>query len=122
MIISLLRVIIPCPQKWSLTLLECWAIQRTVYITESGKLAVDTQTGYIVALYSGVYREKVRLLKDFRKRLYKDCFKIKGGFVGAPLMCKVMAESGMEQEALYFLIQEGYPGWMHCINLGATTI
>lgn len=92
------------------------------YFTESGKLAVDTQTGYIIALYSNIYREKERLVEDFRTRLYKDCFKLKGGFVGAPLMCKVMAENGMEQEALYFLTQEGYPGWMHCINLGATTI
>ncbi len=92
------------------------------YFTESGKLAVDTQTGYVVALYSGIYREKERLVEDFRTRLYKDCFKMKGGFVGAPLMCKVMAENGMEQEALYFLTQEEYPGWMHCIGLGATTI
>ena len=37
-------------------------------------------------------------------------------------MCKVMAENGMEEEAFYFLMQEEYPGWMHCIELGATTI
>ncbi len=92
------------------------------YFTPGGRLAVDTQTGYVVALYSGIYKEKEILVEAFRKRLYKDCFKIKGGFVGAPLMCKVMAENGMEQEALYFLTQEGYPGWMHCIGLGATTI
>ena len=33
-----------------------------------------------------------------------------------------MAENGMEEEAFYFLMQEDYPGWMHCIELGATTI
>ena len=92
------------------------------YYTDSGRLAIDTQTGYIVALYSGVYKDKTRVVEGLKTRLYKDCFKIKGGFVGAPLMCKVMAENGMEQEALYFLTQEGYPGWMHCVNLGATTI
>ena len=37
-------------------------------------------------------------------------------------MCRVLAENGLEEEAFYFLLQEGYPGWMHCINLGATTI
>lgn len=47
---------------------------------------------------------------------------MKGGFVGAPIMCRIMAENGLEEEAFYFLLQEGYPGWMHCINLGATTI
>lgn len=37
-------------------------------------------------------------------------------------MCRVMAENGLEEEAFYFLLQDGYPGWMHCIDLGATTI
>ena len=38
------------------------------------------------------------------------------------MMCQVLAENGMEDIAYYILFQEGYPGWMHCINLGATTI
>lgn len=92
------------------------------YFTETGRLCIDTQTGYIVALYSGIYVEKKRILEDLKKRLYKDCYKLKGGFVGAPIMCRVLAENGLEEEAFYFLLQEGYPGWMHCINLGATTI
>ncbi len=92
------------------------------YFTKSGRLAVDTQTAYIVSLYSGIYREKETIVESFRRRLYLDCFKLTGGFVGAPLMCKVMAENGMQQEAFYFLTQEEYPGWMHCVNLGATTI
>ena len=92
------------------------------YFTESGRLAIDTQTGYLVSLYSGVYKEKELVVEGLKGRLFKDCYKLKGGFVGAPLMCKVMAENGMEEEAFYFLMQEDYPGWMHCIELGATTI
>lgn len=38
------------------------------------------------------------------------------------MMCRVMAENGMEDLAAYFLFQKGFPGWMHCVNLGATTI
>lgn len=95
---------------------------RKEYYTESGRLAIDTQTGYLVALYAGVYPDKDRVIAGLKERLFKDCYKLKGGFVGAPLMCRVMAENGMEEEAFYFLLQEGYPGWMHCINLGATTI
>lgn len=92
------------------------------YFTETGRLSVDTQTGYIVSLYSGIYRNKRRVVEDLKQRIYKDCYKIKGGFVGAPIMCKVMADNGLEEEAFYFLLQEGFPGWMHCIDLGATTI
>ena len=92
------------------------------YFTESGRLAIDTQTGYLVSLYSGVYKEKELVVEGLKGRLFKDCYKLKGGFVGAPIMCKVMAENGMEEEAFYFLMQEDYPGWMHCIELGATTV
>lgn len=92
------------------------------YYSESGRLCMDTQTGYLVALYSGIYKDKERVIEGLKGRLYKDCYKMKGGFVGAPVMCRIMAENGMEEEAFYFLLQNGYPGWMHCINLGATTI
>lgn len=92
------------------------------YYTPTGRLSIDTQTGYIVALHFGIYKDKARVLEGLRERLYKDCYKLKGGFVGAPLMCRVMAENGLVEEAFYFLLQEGYPGWIHCVDLGATTI
>lgn len=92
------------------------------YFSPTGRLCIDTQTAYIVALYFGIYKDKERIVEGLRSRLYKDCYRMNGGFVGAPLMCRVMAENGMEEEAFYFLLQEGYPGWMHCIDLGATTI
>lgn len=92
------------------------------YFTQSGRLAIDSQTGYIVALYSGIYPDKERVKQGLRTRLYKDCYKMKGGFVGAPIFCRVLAENDMQEEAFYFLLQEGYPGWLHCVNLGATTI
>lgn len=91
------------------------------YYSESGRLCIDTQTGYILALYSGIYKDKEMVVEGLKSRLYKDCFKLKGGFVGAPIMCQVMAENGLEEEAFYFLLQEEYPGWMHCVKLGATT-
>lgn len=92
------------------------------YFSENGRLCIDTQTAYIVALYLGIYKDKDRIIQGLKERLYKDCYQLKGGFVGAPVMCRVMAENGMEEEASYFLLQKSYPGWMHCIDLGATTI
>lgn len=92
------------------------------YYTESGRLSIDTQTGYLVALYSGIYRDKDRVVNGLKERLYKDCYRMKGGFVGAPIMCKVMADHHLEEEAFYFLLQKEFPGWMHCIELGATTV
>ena len=99
----------------------CRAILKE-YFSESGRLCIDTQTGYIVALYTGIYKDKQMIVDGLRKRLYRDCNKLTGGFTGAPIMCRTLAENGMEEEAFYFLLQEEYPGWLNCVNLGATTI
>lgn len=85
-------------------------------------MVFDTQTAYIVALHTGIYSNHDRLVTDLKTRLYKDCYRLTGGFVGAPLMCRVFAENGLIDEAFYFLTQPEFPGWMHCIDLGATTI
>ncbi len=92
------------------------------YFSPAGRLCIDTQTAYLLCLNFGVYIEKDRIIESLTRRLQKDCWKIKGGFVGATMMCRVMAENGMEDLAAYFLFQKGFPGWMHCVNLGATTI
>ena len=94
----------------------------TEYFSASGRLAIDTQTGYIVALKWGIYKDKKKLTDGLKARLYKDAYKIKGGFVGATSLCTVLAENGFEKEALRFLLNEEYPGWLYCVNLGATTI
>ncbi len=92
------------------------------YFSPAGRLCIDTQTAYLLCLNFGVYVEKERIIEGLQKRLQKDCWKIKGGFVGATMMCRVLAENGMEDLAAYYLFQQGFPGWMHCVNLGATTI
>ena len=92
------------------------------YFAPSGRLCINTQTAYLLCLNFGVYRRKDIIVESLKTRLQKDCWKIKGGFVGATMMCRVLAENGMEDLAAYFLFQEGFPGWMHCVNLGATTI
>ena len=92
------------------------------YFSPNGRLCVDTQTAYLLCLNFGVYVDKARLIEGLKKRFQKDCYKIKGGFVGATMMCRVLAENGMEELAAHFLFQEGFPGWLHCVNLGATTI
>lgn len=94
----------------------------TEYYSATGRLVFDTQTAYIVALHTGIFVNKERLVTDLKARFYKDCYKLTGGFVGAPLMCKVLAENGLIDDAFYFLTQPEFPGWMHCIDLGATTI
>ena len=101
---------------------EIYAAILREYFSPNGRLCVDTQTAYLLCLNFGVYLNKDRLIEGIKRRFQKDCFKIKGGFVGATMMCRVLAENGLEDLAAYFLFQEGFPGWIHCVNLGATTI
>ena len=92
------------------------------YFSPAGRLCVDTQTAYLLCLNFGVWIDKEKLIAGLKDRFRKDCFRIKGGFVGATMMCRVLAENGLEDLAAHFLFQEGFPGWMHCVKLGATTI
>ncbi len=92
------------------------------YVSPGGNLTVDTQTGYVLALYYGVYRDEEKLLRGFRRRLEKDFYRITCGFTGAPLMLPVLLDHGMTDVAYRMLLTEEFPGWLYAVNLGATTI
>ena len=92
------------------------------YFSNTGRLCIDTQAAYIISLRFGIYREKEKVINGLKERLKKDCYRIKCGFVGAPVMCQVLSENGMEDMAYRILFYEGFPGWLRCIHLGATTI
>lgn len=92
------------------------------YFSPNGRLTVDTQTAYIVALKFELYTDKQKLINQFINRLERDSYKMKSGFVGATQYCLVLSQNGMEDIALQTLLSESYPGWLHTINLGATTI
>ena len=92
------------------------------YFAPSGRLCINTQAGYITALKFGIYRSKEALCAGLRQRLKNDGYRIRCGFVGAPLMCETLAENGMADIALHMFLQEKFPSWLRCVNLGATTI
>ena len=92
------------------------------YFTPRGRFAMDTQASYIVALHFGLWVDRDRLIAQFVDRLKKDSFRIRCGFVGAPLLCTVLAECGRSDLAYDFLLKEDFPSWLYCVNLGATTV
>ncbi len=92
------------------------------YFSETGRLAINTQAAYVIALKFGLYRDKDKILKCFKERIQTDCNQIKCGFVGAPMLCTVLAENDMVELAYDFLLKEGFPSWLYSVNLGATTI
>lgn len=97
---------------------------REEYFTQNGRLAVATQTGYILALAFGFCPEeyKARVAADLHKRLLKDQGKLRTGFVGTPHLCKVLSEYGYNEMAYTLLLNPDCPGWLYPVRMGATTI
>lgn len=92
------------------------------YFSKNGRLAIDTQAAYVAALKFDICPDRKRVIEQFKIRLKKDGYQIKCGFVGAPLLCTVLAEAGLYELAYDFLLNEQFPGWLYAVNLGATTV
>lgn len=103
---------------------EVKAAIQTEYFTATGRLAVPTQTGYILALFMDLVPDdhRARVASDFVARLVQDNTHLRTGFVGTPYACRVLSNIGANDLAYKLLLNEDYPSWLYAVNLGATTI
>jgi alpha-L-rhamnosidase len=99
------------------------AIQKE-YFTQSGRIAVDTQTAMVLALYMKLVPEehKNRLVQDLKKKLDDNQIHLTTGFVGTYYLCQVLSEHGLQDYAYTLLLNEDFPSWIYEVNMGATTI
>ena len=99
------------------------AIQKE-YFTPTGRLAINTQTGFVLALFMDLAPEafRQRVITDLIIRLRKDKVHLRTGFVGTPYLCRVLSNHGANDLAYRLLLNEDYPSWLYAVNLGATTI
>jgi alpha-L-rhamnosidase len=99
------------------------AIQKE-FFTETGRLAVPTQTGYVLALFMNLVPDahRKRVERDLIALLHKDNNHLRTGFVGTPYLCRVLSNIGANDLAYKLLLNEDYPSWLYAVNLGATTI
>ncbi|HUM84206.1 MAG TPA: family 78 glycoside hydrolase catalytic domain [Lachnospiraceae bacterium] len=92
------------------------------YYTASGRCAIKTQTALLLTLKYHL-SDNEDLVRKMLRKLFKDAGdKLKTGFIGTPILCDVLTENGMGDLAWKLLLNEDYPGWLHEISLGATTI
>ena len=99
------------------------AIQKE-YFTQTGRLAINTQTAFVLSLFMDLAPEpyRQRVIADFLSRLRKDKLHLRTGFVGTPYLCRVLSNHGANDLAYRLLLNEEYPSWLYAVNLGATTI
>jgi alpha-L-rhamnosidase len=97
---------------------------RREYVTSSGRLAGDTQTGYLLALAFDLLPVSLRpnAVKRLVQLIERNGDRLATGFVGTPLLCPVLSRFGRDDVAFRLLFQEGYPSWLYPIRNGATTM
>lgn len=97
---------------------------RREYVTPQGRIAGDTQTGYLLALAFDFLPASLRP-RAVERLVYligKNGDRLATGFVGTPLLCPVLSRFGRDDVAFRLLKQRAYPSWLYPIVNGATTM
>lgn len=101
---------------------QLFAEIRWDYFSGSGRCCIKTQTALVLALKYHLSCDEELTKKQLKQLFESSGGKLKTGFVGTPLLCSVLTENGMEELAYSLLLNEEYPGWLHEVKLGATTV
>ncbi len=84
----------------------------------------QTQTAYLLAIYFDLLQPetKVKAQKHLLETIKNADYHLGTGFLGTPILPKVLDDMG-EIELMYkILFKETYPSWFYSINQGATTM
>ena len=97
---------------------------RKEYFTESGRLAFDTVTAQAVALHFGIVPEEYRagLAAQLNENVVRHGYRMVTGFIGSPFLLFALADNGYFETARRVLLNNGFPGWLYEVDMGATTI
>ncbi|WP_397445695.1 family 78 glycoside hydrolase catalytic domain [Polaribacter sp. R77954] len=98
----------------------------TKFFDETGKVkgTTETQTSYLLALAFDLLPDsKVKNAQaNLLRKLKEADDHLRTGFLGTPLLSKVLDEMGQIDRVYKLIFNETYPSWFYSINQGATTI
>lgn len=109
-------------EKYARLSKELYQMIRDEYFTATGRLAIQTQTACVIALYYDLAPDRARIIATLLEMLKKNNDHFNTGFVGTPLISKALSMEGADKTAYKILHNEEYPGWLYEVNLGATTV
>ncbi|MFM0339083.1 family 78 glycoside hydrolase catalytic domain [Paraburkholderia fungorum] len=94
------------------------------YVFPDGRLTVETQTAYALALTMDLVPTELRKpAADRLVQLIKDKdWHLSTGFLGTPRLLPALSETGHEDVAYRLLLQKTFPSWGYQISKGATTM
>jgi alpha-L-rhamnosidase len=99
------------------------AYQRE-FITASGRIGYNDQTSYALAfLWDLIPAEHIDAAKDyFKATVARAQGRLGTGFIGTPALLPALVKIGEPELAASVFLQEGLPGWLFQVRMGATTI
>ena len=99
------------------------AFQRE-FITPAGRIGYNDQTSYALAflwdLIPAAHYEAAKAY--FRETVARAHGRIGTGFIGTPALLPALVKIGEPDLAAAVFLQEGLPGWLFQVKMGATTI
>ena len=97
---------------------------RLEYVTQTGRLISETQTGCALALHFNLIEEKdrQRVVETLLSNLLKHENHLTTGFIGTQFLCHVLSDNGAHEIAGNVFLKEDCPSWLYSVKLGATTI
>lgn len=107
---------------------EVWQRTRNAlrrrFITPEGRVISDSPTAYSMALCFGLLGDGERAAAGRRldALIKKDGYRICTGFLGTPLVCDALVNTGHADTAFGLLLQTEAPSWLYAVRMGATTI
>ena len=84
---------------------------------------VETQTGYVLALYMHLMPENLRAAAADKlvAKIRDNGWLLGTGFLGTPYLLEVLSNTGHSDVAYRILLNRNYPSWGYLIDHGATT-
>jgi alpha-L-rhamnosidase len=95
------------------------------YVTPAGRMLSDTQTAYTLAIEFGLLpdpQQRRHAAERLVELVRSNGYHIGTGFVGTPLICDALCNTGNDATAYRLLLQRECPSWLYPVTMGATTI
>jgi alpha-L-rhamnosidase len=94
------------------------------YVRDDGRLTVNTQTAYALALYADLIPEPLReeVGRQLARMIATNGNHMATGFLGTRPLLPVLSSVGQHDLAVFLLQSREFPSWGYEIEQGATTI
>jgi alpha-L-rhamnosidase len=103
---------------------EVTAAFRSRYVLGTGRMSSDSPTAYALAIGFDLLDASQRQTAGDRlaELVLQDDARIATGFVGTPLVCDALTDTGHLDIAYRLLLQTECPSWLYPVTMGATTV